>query len=119
MVFLAPEWVNDSMTLLVVEPEVSMDVGLNTHLLVNAYDKDGTLPPIARWAKDGLSRYIEKNKYPTVLARAGLQLPRKALENKPGTVHILTQKNLAVQEDLPGHSPVGLRQHSKRLRARQ
>ncbi len=64
LVFLAPEWVNGSRTLLVVKPEVSMDVGLTTHLLVNAYNKDGTLPPITRWANDGLTRYIEKKQIP-------------------------------------------------------
>ena len=80
LVFLAPEWVNCSMTLLVVEPEVSMDVGLNTHLLVNAYDKDGTLPPIARWAKDGLSRYIEKTNSRLFWRVLGSNCPGKRLK---------------------------------------
>jgi len=93
MVFVAPELVAGSPVLIVVEPNAEIGATLQAHLLVNAYDKDRA-PPFARWLRDDLARYVNQKKFPDVLARAGLQLPRKA-ENKPGTARILTEKNLA------------------------
>lgn len=95
LVFVAPDLVNGSLALLVVEPDATVDRGLTAHLLVNAYDKDGGAPPIGRWARDGLTRYVDKKKFPAILDASGLQLPGTAFQNKPGTSKILSEKHLA------------------------
>lgn len=90
--FVAPELVNGSMALVIIDPK---NGALDAHLLVNAYDKDGGAPPIGRWARDGLTRYVDKKKFPAILDASGLQLPGTAFQNKPGTDKILSKKNLA------------------------
>ena len=95
LTFIAPETVGGAPVIVIVEPNV--DVGaadLRVHILVNAYDKDGGKPPFGRWMRDGLARYVDQKKFPTILAQAGLQLP-STTQNKPGTRKILTEKNLA------------------------
>lgn len=122
LVFVAPELVSGKLALIVVEPDADPAAGLKAHLLVNAYGKDAGAP-FARWVNDGLARYVDQNKFPAVLARAGLQLPRKALENKPGTKKILTDKNLVgyikANQGESDHGTVSRRQHRHRRRARR
>jgi N12 class adenine-specific DNA methylase len=91
LVFVAPELIGGSMALIIVEPKAN---GLDAHLLLNAYDKDGGPPPIGRWLRDGLGRYIDQKKFPAILTASRLQLPGTALQNKPGTRKMLTEKNL-------------------------
>lgn len=91
LVLIAPELVNGSPVTLIVEPDVKTGM-LETHLLVNAYDKDNGIPWL-RWARDGLAKYINKNLFPAILVPSRLQLPRVEQELH-GTDKILTEKNL-------------------------
>lgn len=94
LVFVAPETVAGSPVLIVVEPNAQLSSSLNAHLTVNAYDAEGGTTPFVRWARDGLALYIDQKEFPAVLDRAGLQLPRKEFQNRPGTKKILTEKQL-------------------------
>ena len=51
--------------------------------------------PYLRWISEGKMRYADKKEFPAVLRRFGLQLPETAYQNKPGTIKILNEKNLA------------------------
>ncbi|PUE08980.1 hypothetical protein B9Z51_08585 [Limnohabitans sp. T6-5] len=95
LVFVAPELVNGAVVLVTVEPDSTVSASLVAHEVTNAYDKDAGPPPFGLWLRDGLARYVNQKEFPTVAARAGLQLPREATANKPGTRKILTEKNLA------------------------
>lgn len=96
LVVVAPETVGKDQILMVLDPDaVGNDPSMKLNLLINAYDKDGGPPPYMRWLAGGLGRYIDKQKFPTVLKASGLQLPSTALQNKPGTKRILTEKNLS------------------------
>jgi hypothetical protein len=94
LVFVAPELVDGSLVLLVIEPDTQISGSLKASLLVNAYDKDGANPPVSRWMREGKMRYMDQKEFPVVLLRAGLQLPRKETRNAPGTKRILTEKQL-------------------------
>jgi len=94
LVFVAPETVAGSPVLIVVEPDAQLSSSLNAHLTVNAYDAEGGTTPFVRWARDGLALYVDQKEFPAVLDRAGLQLPRKEFQNRPGTKKILTEKHL-------------------------
>ncbi|MEJ5151260.1 LPD38 domain-containing protein [Comamonas sp. MYb396] len=94
LVFVAPELVAGSPVLIVVEPDAQVSGSLNAHLTVNAYDAEGGTTPFGRWARDGLALYVDQKEFPAVLDRAGLQLPRKEFQNRPGTKKILTEKQL-------------------------
>ena len=49
-----------------------------------------------RWLRDGLLRFADTKKFPALFESAsGRRLPGTALQNKPGTARILTEKNLA------------------------
>jgi len=93
LVFIAPEQVAGSMVLLVVEPDGQQSK--NGHLMLNAYDKDNGNPPVARWIADGLLMYADQKVFPAILTASRLQLPGTALQNKPGTLRILTEKHLS------------------------
>jgi len=96
LVVVAPELVAGAPALIIVEPNAKVgSQPLVVHLLVNAYDAQGGKTPFARWARDGLLKYADQKKFPDVLARAGLQLPSTAVQNKPGTKKILSEKNLS------------------------
>ena len=95
LVFVAPELVAGSPVLIVVEPDAQVSGSLNAHLTVNAYDAEGGTTPFGRWARDGLALYVDQKEFPAVLDRAGLQLPRKEFQNRPGTKKILTEKQLS------------------------
>lgn len=109
LVFVAPELVNGSVALVTVEPDSTVSATLMAHEVTNAYDKDNGSPPLARWLRDGLARYVDQKEFPAVASRAGLQLSGKAFANKPGTPRILTEKNLTGwrRENNPQHSFAG------------
>lgn len=92
LVMVAPEVINGAPVLMVVEPQQG---GVKVHLLQNAYDKDGSPPPLGRWLREGLAHYVDQKKFPAVLGDSGLQLSSSAWQNKPGMGKILTEKNLS------------------------
>ena len=95
LVFIAPELVNGSAVRIIVQPDLKdMRAKISIHLLQNAYDAKGKAP-YRRWFADGLGRYVDQKKFPTILHELGLQLPNAERQNKPGTDKILTEKNLA------------------------
>jgi len=107
LVMLAPETVGGAPVLMIVEPNgQKRSDGVRVHLLQNAYDKDGSLPPIGRWLREGKGRYVNQKEFPAVLRASGLQLSGTAWQNKPGTPRILTDKNLAGwrRENTPAQS---------------
>ena len=96
LVFVAPELVNGSVVLITLNPKAQGGSRKATvRLLTNAYDKDESMPPFSSWLATGKARYINKKEFPAVLRRFGLQLPETAYQNKPGTIKILNEKNLA------------------------
>ena len=92
LVFVAPEMVGGSPVRLIVEPNTQVG-GLQVHLMLNAFDASGRTPWM-RWAGDGLARYIDKKKFPAILAPSGLQLSRVE-QVAQGTGRILSEKHLA------------------------
>lgn len=92
LVFIAPEMVNGSPVRMIVEPNTEVG-GLQVHLLINAFDATGRTPWM-RWASDGLIKYLDKKKFPGILAPSGLQLSRVEQASR-GTGKILTEKDLA------------------------
>ena len=96
LVVIAPETLGGAPVSIIVEPQPTAGgENLYASLLVNAYDRPGQTP-FMRWIGDGLLRYVDKKKFPAVFALSvGRRLPDTALQNKPGTVRILTEKNLA------------------------
>jgi len=94
LVFVSPDLVADSVALVTVEPDSTVSATLVAHEVTNAYDKDGGPPPLSKWIRSDLLRYVNTKKFPAVAARAGLQLSGKAFANKPGTSRILNEKHL-------------------------
>lgn len=87
LVFIAPEMVNGSPVRMIVDPRPD---GHGVNLLVNAYDADRN--PFQRWERDGLMRYFDQQKAPSV---TGSFQPR--LTGLPGDRErnkILTEKHL-------------------------
>ena len=96
LVVIAPETLGGAPVSIIVEPQpaASGSTRMDAQLLVNAYDHSGTTP-FMRWIGDGLLRYVDKKKFPAVFAQSvGRRLPDTALQNRPGTRRILTEKNL-------------------------
>ena len=93
---IAPETLGGAPVSIIVEPQPTAGgENLYASLLVNAYDRPGQTP-FMRWIRDGLLRYVDKKKFPAVFALSvGRRLPDTALQNKPGTAKILTEKHLA------------------------
>jgi hypothetical protein len=88
-VFIAPELVNGAPVRIIVEPNAAGSI--NAHLLVNAYDAERN--PFQRWEREGLLRYFDQQKAPSI---SGTFQPR--LTGLPGNKRrgkILTQKHLA------------------------
>ncbi|MDO4770014.1 MAG: hypothetical protein Q4A11_06580, partial [Brachymonas sp.] len=95
LVFLAPETIYGSPVSLIVLPDKDGRNSLGVHLLLNAYDRSRSTP-FGRWVRDGLLKYVDQKKFPALFESvAGRRLPGTALQNKPGTSRILTEKNLA------------------------
>ncbi len=96
LVAIAPETLGGAPVSIIVEPQPTAGgENLYASLLVNAYDRPGQTP-FMRWIRDGLLRYVDKKKFPAVFALSvGRRLPDTALQNKPGTAKILTEKHLA------------------------
>ena len=97
LVAIAPETLGGAPVSIIVEPQpaASGSTRMDAQLLVNAYDRPGQTP-FMRWIGDGLLRYVDKKKFPAVFAQSvGRRLPDTALQNKPGTAKILTEKHLA------------------------
>lgn len=92
LVFIGPELVAGAPVRIIMSPNVK-EGGLDLHLAVNAYDAQGGAPWM-RWARDGLLRYVNKEKFPAILAPSGLQLARVEQVAR-GTKKILTQRNLS------------------------
>jgi hypothetical protein len=88
LVFVAPELVNGSPVRMIVDPRPS---GQGVNLLINAYDAQ--VNPFARWAKEGLLRYLDRQKATPVLGSFQSQLA--GLSGERGRNGILTEKNLA------------------------
>ena len=89
LVFIAPELVNGAPVRIIVEPNAAGSI--NAHLLVNAYDAERN--PFQRWEREGLLRYFDQQKAPSI---SGTFQPR--LTGLPGNKRrgkILTQKHLA------------------------
>lgn len=95
LVFIAPEMVAGSPALIIIEPNADISGELNAHLMVNAYDATGGKTPYARWMRDGMLKYVNKQKFPVFASRVGLRLSEKDLQNKQGSERILTEKNLS------------------------
>ena len=95
LVAIAPETLGGAPVSIIVEPQSTAGgEKLYASLLVNAYDRPGQTP-FMRWIRDGLLRYVDKKKFPAVFALSvGRRLPDTALQNRPGTPKILTEKNL-------------------------
>lgn len=95
LVFLAPEMLGDAPISVIVRPDAQQTGDLQAHLLLNAYDRSSSTP-FMRWLRDGLLRFADTKKFPALFESAsGRRLPGTALQNKPGTARILTEKNLA------------------------
>ncbi|MDO5288544.1 MAG: PLxRFG domain-containing protein [Pseudomonadota bacterium] len=92
LVLIAPELVAGAPVRMTVKP--AKGGGSQVHILTNAYDAHGRAP-FGRWLSDGLAYLVDQKTFPAVLEASGLQLPRTAFQNKPGTRRILTEKNLA------------------------
>lgn len=89
LVLVGPELVGGSPVRIILEPNASGAV--SAHLLVNAYDAKAS--PFRRWERDGLLRYVDRNKFARV---SGTFQPR--LTGLPGDRRrgpILTDKHLA------------------------
>jgi len=97
LVFIAPEYVNNSPVVMVVEPKPTASGGttMSVSLLVNAYDSPRPIP-FARWMRDQLLQYAETKKFPAIFAQSvGRRLPDTAFQNRPGTLRILNEKHLS------------------------
>ena len=95
LVFLAPQTLGGRPVSIIVRPDALHGGALQAHLLVNAYDRSGATP-FTRWANDGLLRFADTKKFPALVEEtSGRRLPGTALQNKPGTRRILTERSLA------------------------
>jgi hypothetical protein len=95
LVIIASELVGGLVVMITLDPRAQGARRVSEiRQLTNAYDKDGGPPPFSRWFAKGKALYVNKKVFPAVLRRFGLQLPETAYQNKPGTAHIFTEKNL-------------------------
>ncbi|MDO4770087.1 MAG: hypothetical protein Q4A11_06955, partial [Brachymonas sp.] len=95
LVFIAPETIAGRPVSIIVRPDAGHPNTLHAHVLLNTYERSANTP-FLRWMNNGLLRFVDQKKFPTVLeSTSGRRLPGTALQNKPGTSKILTEKNLA------------------------
>ncbi|HGO7534158.1 TPA: PLxRFG domain-containing protein [Neisseria meningitidis] len=94
LVFVPDELIDGAPVYLVVEPNSR---GLDIHVLVNGYAKDGnpqqTFRDIWRDLANGNTEFVDSKKARELLGRSGLQLPRLPSLNT-SRKKILTEKNL-------------------------
>lgn len=93
LVVIGPELIAGAPVRMVLVPDAQVG-DLKIHLLGNAYDAQGGRTPWRRWFQDGLARYVNKQKFPGIVAPSGLQLSGVEQRSR-GTPRILTEKHLA------------------------
>lgn len=95
LVFIAPEAIGGAPVSIIVRPDAGKPNTLRAHVLLNAYNRSSATP-FTRWINDGLLQFADSKKFPALFeTTSGRRLPGTALQNKPGTPRILTEKNLA------------------------
>jgi hypothetical protein len=102
LVFIAPELVNGAPVRIIVEPNAAGSI--NAHLLVNAYDAERN--PFQRWEREGLLRYFDQQKAPSI---SGTFQPR--LTGLPGNKRrgkILTLAPLSPPSPTPSAKPTAM-----------
>lgn len=104
LVFIAPERVRGAPVRMVIDPR-EQDKGVN--LLINAYDAERN--PFARWEREGLLRYFDRQQAQKAAPATGSFQPRlTGLPGERGHGKILTEKHLAGWRKLhAGHAPPG------------
>ena len=91
LVFIAPERVRGAPVRMVIDPR-GQDKGVN--LLINAYDAERN--PFARWEREGLLRYFDRQQAQKAAPATGSFQPRlTGLPGERGRGKILTEKHLA------------------------
>ena len=91
LVFIAPERVRGTPVRMVIDPR-EQDKGVN--LLINAYDAERN--PFARWEREGLLRYFDRQQAQKAAPATGSFQPRlTGLPGERGRGKILTEKHLA------------------------
>lgn len=91
LVFIAPERVRGAPVRMVIDPR-EQDKGVN--LLINAYDAERN--PFARWEREGLLRYFDRQQAQKAAPATGSFQPRlTGLPGERGRRKILTEKHLA------------------------
>ena len=91
LVFIAPERVRGAPVRMVIDPR-EQDKGVN--LLINAYDAERN--PFARWEREGLLRYFDRQQAQKAAPATGSFQPRlTGLPGERGRGKILTEKHLA------------------------
>ena len=96
LVFIAPERVRGAPVRMVIDPR-EQDKGVN--LLINAYDAERN--PFARWEREGLLRYFDRQQAQKAAPATGSFQPRlTGLPGERGRGKILTEKHLAAWRKL-------------------
>ncbi|MDP2346704.1 MAG: PLxRFG domain-containing protein [Gammaproteobacteria bacterium] len=103
LVLIAPETVNGAPVMMIIEPDIKHG-GLDVHLLVNAFDKDGGKPPISRWVEQGLLRYIDEKQSPAFNRTSGLRLPRVNDQKRGRSKKVYTERDLVKYRKKPQFS---------------
>lgn len=108
LVFVAPELVKGQPVVIVIEPN-DQDGALDIHMLVNAYDKTGSRLPVARWAEDGLLRYLNKKESPAFSRASGLRLPSRHDQVRGRSGKVFTESDLSKYRSAQGDARFSLR----------
>lgn len=74
LVLVAPGMISGSLVRVILEPDAQIG-DFQIHLMVNAFDANGRTP-WQRWAAYRLVKYVDKKRFPAILAPSGLQLSR-------------------------------------------
>lgn len=91
LVFIAPEHVRGAPVRMVIDPR---EQGKGVNLLINAYDAERN--PFARWEREGLLRYFDRQQAQKAAPATGSFQPRlTGLPGERGRGKILTEKHLA------------------------
>ena len=96
LVFIAPERVRGAPVRMVIDPR---EQGKGVNLLINAYDAERN--PFARWEREGLLRYFDRQQAQKATPATGSFQPRlTGLPGERGRGKILTEKHLAAWRKL-------------------